>query len=130
MPVSALDAVTLTRAMVHADADWRQEAAREVINAFDSNSSLLVDLVPLLDDDEYKSMAAHVLLLSIRKHRLELASILPKLATVWLDAPHDEEQVLGALFDTNQNSTDANLLQRFLKGASVHPRGSLLRTSS
>jgi hypothetical protein len=73
-------------------------------------------------------MAAHVLLLSIRKHRLELTSVLPKLATVWLDAPHDEEQVLEALFDTNQNTVDDNLLQRFLKGASVHPRGSLLRT--
>ena len=128
IPVTALDTVTLTQAMVHADTDWRQEAAREVINAFDSNSSLLVDLVPLLDDEEYMSVAAHVLLLSIRKHRLELTSILPKLATVWLDAPHDEEQVLAALFDTNQNTIDGNLLQRFLKGASVHPRGSVLRT--
>jgi hypothetical protein len=128
MAVTALDAVTLTQAMVHANADWRKEAAREINNAFDSNSSLLVDLVPLLDVDEYKSMAAHVLLLSIRKHRLELTSVLPKLATVWLDAPHDEEQVLEALFDTNQNTVDDNLLQRFLKGASVHPRGSLLRT--
>ena len=130
VPVTALDAVTLTQAMAHTDTAWKQEATREVINAFDSNSSLLVDLVPLLDVDAYKSMAAHVLLLSSRKHRLELESILPKLATVWLDAPYDEEQILGTLFDANQNRSDdeGSLLRRFIKGASVHPRGSFLRT--
>ena len=131
IPVDALDAVALVKAMTQTDTEWKQKAARQVINAFDSNSSLLVDLVPLLEIDAYKTMAAHVLLLSSRRHHNELKSILPTAATIWLDAPYDEEQVLSALFDTSISyAKDDDLLQRFIKGASVHPRGSILRTWS
>ena len=47
-----------------------------------------------------------------------------------MDAPYDEEQVLSALFDRTAPLTEDEtaLLQRFLKGARVHPRGSILRT--
>ena len=73
-------------------------------------------------------MAAHVLLLLSRAYRSELESILPKAATIWLDAPYDEEQILNVLFATSPGTTfDDELLQRFLRGALVHPRGSLLR---
>ena len=73
-------------------------------------------------------MAAHVLLLLSRSYRSELESVLPKAATIWLDAPYDEEQILNVLFATNSGTTfDGELLQRFLRGALVHPRGSLLR---
>ena len=73
-----------------------------------------------------QSKAAHVLLLLSRTYRSELESILPKAATIWLDAPYDEEQILNVLFATSTGTTfDDELLQRFLRGALVHPRGSL-----
>ncbi len=127
--VETLDAVTLVKAMARTTTEWKQRAAREVMNAFDSNSSLLVDIVPLLDIEAYKTMAAHVLLLSNKRHHSDVKSILPKAATVWLDAPFDEEHVLSSLFGLRKtHQIDGDLLQRFLKGASVHPRGSFLRT--
>lgn len=132
IPIQDLDAISLVKAMVRTETDWRQQAAREVVNAFDSNTALLVDLIPLLDDEVYKSMASYVVLLSSRRHHNELKSILPKAATVWLDAPYDEERTLNALFGPNSktHAEDSSLLQRFLNGASVHPRGSILRTWS
>ena len=130
--VDALEVVELVKAMTRTDTEWKQKAARQVTHAFDSNSSLLVDLVPLLEIDAYKTMAAHILLLSSRRHRTELKSILPKAATVWLDAPYDEVHVLSALFERSAASLTEQdqLLHRFLKGSSVHPRGSVLRTWS
>jgi hypothetical protein len=128
--VEALDAVSLVKAMTQTDTTWKQKAARHIMHVFDSNSSLLVDLVPLLETEAYKTVAAHVLLLLKKRHGHELRSILPMAATVWLDAPYDEEQVLSALFDRTAPLTEDEtaLLQRFLKGARVHPRGSILRT--
>ena len=130
--VSDLDTISLVQAMTQTDTAWREQAVRQVINSVDSDSSLLVDIVSLLDVDAYKAMAAHVLLLLGRTHRRELDTILPKAATTWLDAPFNEEQVLSALFDATTYSFETNdeLLQRFLRGSQVHPRGSILRTWS
>ncbi|MBI99408.1 MAG: hypothetical protein CMB71_04500 [Euryarchaeota archaeon] len=129
IPVGELDAISLIKAMSRTGTGWRQEAVREITNAFDSNSSLLVDVVPLLDDDVHKAMASYVLLMLTRKHRHELQSILPRAATIWLDAPYDEEHVLNALFDTDSTSNEHEaLLHHFLRGAGVHPKGSILRT--
>jgi hypothetical protein len=127
--VNDLDAVSLVQAMAQTDTVWKQHAARQVINSCDSNSSLLVDIVPLLDVDAYQAMAAHVLLLLSRTYHTELETTLPKAATVWLDAPYDEEQVLSVLFGAQSMTlrTDDELLQRFLRGSKVHPRGSILR---
>ena len=129
IPVGELDAISLIKAMSRTGTGWRQEAVREITSAFDSNSSLLVDVVPLLDDDLHNAMASYVLLMLTRKHRHELQSILPRAATIWLDAPYDEEHVLNALFDTQSTSNEHEaLLHHFLRGAGVHPRGSILRT--
>ena len=129
IPVGELGAISLIKAMARTGTGWRQEAVREITNAFDSNSSLLVDVVPLLDDDLHKAMASYVLLMLTRKHRFELQSILPRAATIWLDAPYDEEHVLNALFDTDSTTNEQEaLLHHFLRGAGVHPRGSILRT--
>ena len=130
--VDELEPVALVKAMTQTNTEWKHKAVRQVMDDFDSNSSLLVELVPLLDIDEYKTMAAHVLLLSSRRHRSELKSILAEASTVWLDAPFNEAEVLNALFGTGMSQTTEHdaLLSRFLKGASVHPRGSILRTWS
>lgn len=126
--VDQLNAVELVQAMHQTDTSWKQHAVRQVVNSCDADSSLLVDLVSLLDVEATKTMAAHVLLLLSRTYRSELESILPKAATIWLDAPYDEEQVLSVLFGTTSGTArNDELLQRFLRGALVHPRGSLLR---
>ena len=131
IPVGDMDAISLVKAMSRTETEWRQKAVREITNAFDSNSSLLVDLVPLLDDDLHKAMASYVLLMLTRRHRDELNSILSKAAIIWLDAPYDEEQVLNTLFDPKSTSDEmGDVLRRFLNGAGVHPRGSILRTWS
>ena len=75
--VSDLDTISLVQAMTQTDTAWREQAVRQVINSVDSDSSLLVDIVSLLDVDAYKAMAAHVLLLLGRTHRRELDTILP-----------------------------------------------------
>ena len=126
--VDRMDTVELIQAMQRTDTGWKHQAVRQVVNDCDADSSLLVDLVPLLNVEATKAMAAHVLLLLSRAYRSELESILPKAATIWLDAPYDEEQILNVLFATSPGTTfDDELLQRFLRGALVHPRGSLLR---
>ena len=126
--VDLMDTVELVQAMQRTDTEWKQQAVRQVVNDCDADSSLLVDLVPLLNVEGTKAMAAHILLLLSRTYRSELESVLPKAATIWLDAPYDEEQILNVLFGTNSGTTfDNELLQRFLRGALVHPRGSLLR---
>ena len=128
MNVDRMDTIELVQAMLRTDTGWKQQAVRQVVNDCDADSSLLVDLVPLLNVEGTKAMAAHVLLLLSRSYRSELESVLPKAATIWLDAPYDEEQILNVLFATNSGTTfDDELLQRFLRGALVHPRGSLLR---
>ena len=127
--VSELDAVSLVQAMSQTDTAWKEQAVRQVLHACDANSSLLVDLVPLLDDDAHKAMTAHVLLLLSRTHADELRTTLSRASSIWLDAPFGEEHVLNALFDisTNVVQSDDELFQRFLRGAQVHPRGSILR---
>ena len=123
-----MDAIELIQAMQRTDTGWKHQAVRQVVNDCDADSSLLVDLVPLLNVEGVKAMAAHVLLLLSRTYRSELDSVLPEAATIWLDAPYDEEQILNTLFGTRSGTTfDHELLQRFLRGALVHPRGSLLR---
>ena len=126
--VGRMDTVELIQAMQRTDTGWKHQAVRQVVNDCNADSSLLVDLVPLLNVEATKAMAAHVLLLLSRTYRSELESILPKAATIWLDAPYDEEQILNVLFATSPGTSfDDELLQRFLRGALVHPRGSLLR---
>jgi len=126
--VDQFDAVSLVKAMHQTNTPWKQQAVRKVVTYCDADSSLIVDLVPLLDVEATKAMAAHVLLLLSRTYHTELASILPKAATVWMDAPYDEEQVLNVLFGGRTGvSRNDELLQRFLVGALVHPRGSMLR---
>ena len=98
--VDRMDTIELVQAMLRTDTGWKQQAVRQVVNDCDADSSLLVDLVPLLNVEGTKAMAAHVLLLLSRTYRPELESILPKAATIWLDAPYDEEQILNVLFGT------------------------------
>ena len=127
--VDQFDAVSLVQAMHQTDTSWKQQAVRQVVSYCDADSSLIIDLVPLLKAEATKAMAAHVLLLLSRTYWSELESILPMAATIWLDAPYNEEQVLNVLFGgTFGASRDDELLQRFLAGARVHPRGSLLRS--
>ena len=54
--MSELDAVSLVQAMSQTDTVWKEQAVRQVLHACDANSSLLVDLVPLFDDDAHKAM--------------------------------------------------------------------------
>ncbi|MEC7113305.1 MAG: hypothetical protein VXW72_07165, partial [Candidatus Thermoplasmatota archaeon] len=66
--VGRMDTVELIQAMQRTDTGWKHKAVRQVVNDCDADSSLLVDLVPLLNVEATKAMAAHVLLLLSRTY--------------------------------------------------------------
>ena len=56
-----MDTIELVQAMIRTDTAWKQQAVRQVVNDCEVDSSLLIDLVTLLNVEATKAMAAHVL---------------------------------------------------------------------